>query len=62
MMIKIDGMDWKVGEFKLDDVNFEDWVGFADRGAGGLYAADQDQLRVWRIPAEVPTAWEIAAG
>ncbi len=46
----------------LNEVPFESWLGYDESAAGGLYMADRDRIGVWRFPAEIPRAWERAAG
>jgi hypothetical protein len=44
----------------LNAVPFEDWVGFRNPDAGGLYFSDRGHLLRVGFPREVPFAWERA--
>lgn len=44
----------------LNAVSFEEWVGFGDATAGGLYFGDRTRLTRTPFPVEIPHAWEKA--
>jgi hypothetical protein len=44
----------------LNAVAFEDWVGYGDATAGGLYFGDRSRLVRTAFPVEIPHAWERA--
>jgi hypothetical protein len=44
----------------LNAVAFEDWVGYGDATAGGLYFGDRTRLVRTAFPVEIPHAWERA--
>lgn len=44
----------------MNAVSFEDWVGYGDPTAGGLYFGDRTRLVKTAFPVEVPHAWEKA--
>jgi len=51
-----------VAEDCMSQVPFHTWIGYRDRDRGGLYMADRTRIGAWRFPAEIPLAWERAAG
>jgi len=51
-----------VSEDSLNEVPFENWLGFSHEERHGLYLADREQIGVWRFPPEIPRVWERAAG
>jgi len=44
----------------LNAVDFEEWVGYGDSTAGGLYFGDRTRLMRTPFPVEIPHAWEKA--
>ncbi len=44
----------------LNAVDFEEWVGYGDPTAGGLYFGDRTRLMRTLFPVEIPHAWEKA--
>lgn len=44
----------------LNAVAFEEWVGYGDPTAGGLYFGDRTRLVRTAFPVEIPHAWEKA--
>ena len=44
----------------LNAVDFEEWVGYGDPTAGGLYFGDRTRLMRTPFPVEIPHAWEKA--
>ncbi len=44
----------------LNAVDFEEWVGYGDPTAGGLYFGDRTRLIRTPFPVEIPHAWEKA--
>lgn len=44
----------------LNAVDFEEWVGYGDSTAGGLYFGDRSRLMRTAFPVEIPHAWEKA--
>jgi hypothetical protein len=46
----------------INRVPFRAWVGYRREAEGGFYTGDKARLNLWRFPAEVPHAWERAAG
>jgi hypothetical protein len=44
----------------LNAVDFEEWVGYGDPTAGGLYFGDRTRLVRTPFPVEIPHAWEKA--
>ena len=44
----------------LNAVPFEDWVGYGDATAGGLYFGDRTRLVRTSFPVEIPHAWDKA--
>lgn len=46
----------------LNMVPFESWLGYDQPNEGGLYMADRERIGVCQFPAEIPRAWERAAG
>ncbi len=46
----------------INEVPFQTWFGYGQQAAGGLYAADQAQIGLWRFPDEIPRAWDRARG
>jgi len=44
----------------LNAVSFEEWVGYGDPTAGGLYFGDRTRLTRTPFPVEIPHAWEKA--
>lgn len=44
----------------LNAVSFEEWVGYGDATAGGLYFGDRTRLTRTAFPVEIPRAWEKA--
>jgi hypothetical protein len=44
----------------LNAVSFEDWVGYGDPTAGGLYFGDRRSLVRTAFPVEIPHPWEKA--
>ncbi len=46
----------------INEVPFHMWSGYKNRNEGGLFLADQEQIGLWRFPAEVPGAWDRARG
>ncbi len=51
-----------VSEDSLNEVPFENWLGFSHEERHGLYMADRERIGVWRFPREIPRIWERAAG
>lgn len=44
----------------LNAVDYEEWVGYGDATAGGLYFGDRTRLLRTSFPVEIPHAWEKA--
>lgn len=42
----------------LNAISFEEWVGYGDPTAGGLYFGDRTRLTRTPFPVEIPHAWE----
>jgi len=51
-----------VSEDCLNQVPFENWLGFSHEERHALYAANRERIGVWRFPVEIPRLWERAAG
>jgi len=46
----------------LNQIPFDNWVGYNSDAEGGLYLGDREHLVVWRIPQPVPSQWARADG
>jgi hypothetical protein len=51
-----------VSEDTLNEVPFENWLGYTHEERHALYVADRERIGVWRFPSEIPRSWERAAG
>ncbi|MGC4120697.1 MAG: hypothetical protein QM765_40195 [Myxococcales bacterium] len=46
----------------LNQIPFQDWLGYTSATEGGLYLGDREHLVVWRMPQPVPSQWARADG
>jgi hypothetical protein len=46
----------------IDQVPFQNWVGYHRRAAGGLYVGDRNNLRLYPFPATIPHSWDKVEG
>ena len=44
----------------MNAVDYEEWVGYGDATAGGLYFGDRTRLLRTAFPVEISHAWEKA--
>lgn len=51
-----------VSEDCINEVPFHSWLGYPPDTEGGLYVANQEEIDIYRFPAEIPSAWERASG
>lgn len=46
----------------LNQIPFQDWVGYTHEADGGLYVGDRDHLVLYPFPAAIPHAWDKVEG
>ena len=44
----------------INEVPFQNWLGYKTDADGGIYVADQKQISKWEFPEEIPLDWERA--
>ncbi len=46
----------------MNEVLFNTWLGYGKSAEGGIYAADQNHIDLWRFPSPIPVNWDRAIG
>ena len=46
----------------LNQIPFQEWIGYRQEAQGGLYVGDRNQLLVYPFPSPIPHAWEKVEG
>jgi len=46
----------------LNQIPFQDWIGFRHGVRGGLYVGDRNSLNLYPFPAEIPHSWDRVEG
>jgi len=44
----------------INETPFRVWYGYDESTEGGLYVADQEQIKLWHFPSEIPAVWDRA--
>jgi hypothetical protein len=46
----------------IDQIPFQNWIGYHQKAEGGLYVGDRNHLRLYPFPATIPHSWDKVEG